>query len=49
MVLYNHIATARGSCHADNLGYRPHEVQMMMEQLWAEYVNPNPRLFDVHD
>jgi hypothetical protein len=29
--------------------YRPHEVQMMMEQLWAEYVNANPRLFDVHD
>jgi hypothetical protein len=29
--------------------YRPHEVQVMMEQLWAEYVNANPRLFDVHD
>jgi hypothetical protein len=29
--------------------YRPHEVQMVMEQLWAEYVNANPRLFDVHD
>ena len=29
--------------------YRPHEVQMMMEQLWAEYVNANPRLFEVHD
>jgi hypothetical protein len=29
--------------------YRPHEVQMMMEQLWVEYVNANPRLFDVHD
>jgi hypothetical protein len=29
--------------------YRPHEVQIMMEQLRAEYVNANPRLFDVHD
>ncbi|MGY3239976.1 hypothetical protein ACVMAJ_006866 [Bradyrhizobium sp. USDA 4448] len=29
--------------------YRPHEVQTMMEQLWAEYVNANPRLFEVHD
>jgi len=29
--------------------YRPHEVQLMMEELWAEYVNANPRLFDVHD
>ena len=29
--------------------YRPHEVQMMMEQLWAEYVDANPRLFEVHD
>ena len=27
----------------------PHEVQMMMDQLWAEYVNANPRLFEVHD
>jgi hypothetical protein len=23
--------------------YRPLEVQTMMEQLWAEYVNANPR------
>ena len=29
--------------------YRPHEVHMMMAQLWAEYVNANPRLFEVHD
>ena len=29
--------------------YRPHEVQMMMEQLCAEYVDANPRLFEVHD
>jgi hypothetical protein len=28
---------------------RPHEVQMVMEQLWAEYVDANPRLFEVHD
>jgi hypothetical protein len=29
--------------------YRPHEVQTMMEHLWAEYVDANPRLFEVHD
>jgi hypothetical protein len=29
--------------------YRPQEVQTMMEQLWAEYVDANPRLFEVHD
>jgi hypothetical protein len=29
--------------------YRPHEVQTMMEQLWEEYVDANPRLFEVHD
>ena len=29
--------------------YRLHEVQTMMEQLWAEYVEANPRLFEVHD
>ena len=29
--------------------YRPLEVQTMMEQLWVEYVNANPRLFEVHD
>jgi hypothetical protein len=29
--------------------YRPHEVQAMMELLWADYVEANPRLFDVHD
>jgi hypothetical protein len=28
--------------------YRPHEGAMM-EQLWAEYVDANPRLFEVHD
>jgi hypothetical protein len=29
--------------------YRPHEVKAMMEQLWAEYVAANPRLFEVDD
>jgi hypothetical protein len=29
--------------------YRPHEVQTMMERLWAEYVGANPRLFEVRD
>jgi hypothetical protein len=29
--------------------YRPHEVQAMMELLWAEYVDANPRLFEVYD
>jgi hypothetical protein len=29
--------------------YRALEVQTMMEQLWAEYVDANPRLFEVHD
>ena len=29
--------------------YRPHEVQAMMELLWADYVAANPRLFEVHD
>ena len=29
--------------------YRPHEVEAMMELLWVEYVNANPRLFEVHD
>ena len=29
--------------------YRPHEVQAMMEPLWADYVGANPRLFEVHD
>jgi hypothetical protein len=29
--------------------YRPFEVQTTMEQLWAEYVDANPRLFEVHD
>jgi hypothetical protein len=29
--------------------YRPLEVQTVMEQLWAEYVDANPRLFEVHD
>jgi len=25
--------------------YRPHEVEEMMEQLWAEYVEANPQEF----
>ena len=29
--------------------YRPHEMQAMMELLWAEYVDANPRLFGVYD
>jgi hypothetical protein len=29
--------------------YRLQEVQTMMEQLWAKYVEANPRLFEVHD
>jgi hypothetical protein len=29
--------------------YRPHEVKLMMELLWADYVDANPRLFEVHD
>ena len=29
--------------------YPPHEVKAMMEQLWAEYVAANPRLFEVDD
>jgi hypothetical protein len=29
--------------------YRPHEVQMVMEQSRAEYVDANPGLFEVHD
>ena len=29
--------------------YPPHEVLTMMERLWAEYVDANPRHFEVHD
>ena len=29
--------------------YPPHEVKATMEQLWAEYVAANPRLFEVDD
>jgi len=29
--------------------YRLHEVQTMMDRLWTEYVDANPRLFEVHD
>ena len=38
-----------GNILANGTDYRPHEVQTMMEQLWAEYVDANPRLFEVHD
>jgi hypothetical protein len=38
-----------GNVLTNGSDYRPHEVQAMMEQLWAEYVNANPRLFEVHD
>ena len=34
---------------ANGEGYRPGEVQAMMELLWADYVAANPRLFEVHD
>ena len=34
---------------ANGEDYRPHEVLTMMERLWAEYVDANPRLFEVHD
>jgi hypothetical protein len=29
--------------------YRPQEVTAMMELLWANYVDTNPRLFEVRD
>jgi len=29
--------------------YRPHEVEEMMEQLWAEYVEANPQEFPSAD
>ena len=38
-----------GNVLANGEDYRPHEVQAMMEQLWADYVAANPRLFEVHD
>jgi hypothetical protein len=38
-----------GSVSAIGEDYRPHEVRTMMERLWAEYVDANPRLFEVHD
>jgi hypothetical protein len=38
-----------GNVLANGDDYRPHEVEAMMERLWAEYVDANPRLFDVHD
>ena len=38
-----------GNVLMNDSNYRPHEVQAMMEQLWAEYVDANPRLFEVHD
>ena len=38
-----------GNVLANGEDYRPHEVQTMMELLWAEYVDANPRHFEVHD
>jgi hypothetical protein len=38
-----------GNVFTNGEDYRPHEVQTMMEHLWAEYVDANPRLFEVHD
>src|SRR5262249_29492203 len=29
--------------------YGPHEVRTTMIQLWADYLRPNPRLFEVFD
>ena len=29
--------------------YRPHDVKAMMELLWADYGDANPRLFELHD
>ena len=38
-----------GNVLVNGKDYRPHEVRTMMEQLRAEYVDANPRLFEVHD
>jgi hypothetical protein len=38
-----------GNVLSNGDAYRPHEVQTMMELLWADYVTANPRLFEVHD
>jgi hypothetical protein len=38
-----------GSVLPNGEDYRPHDVQKMIELLWAEYVEANPRLFEVHD
>jgi hypothetical protein len=38
-----------GSVLANGDDYWPRDVQTMMEQLWVEYVEANPRLFEVHD
>ena len=38
-----------GNVLTNGSDYRPHEVQATMEQLWAEYVDANPRLFEVHN
>ena len=45
-----------GSMNPSQLGnvlpngeYRQNQVETLMEQLWAEYVAANPRLFEVHD
>ena len=38
-----------GNVFPNGRDYQPHEVQTMMELLWAEYVDANPRLFEVHD
>ena len=38
-----------GNVLANGEDYRPQEVQTMMERLWAEYVDANPRLFELHD
>jgi hypothetical protein len=40
---------ARRQADSNGEDYRPHEVQAMMELLWADYVEANPRLFEVHD
>jgi len=55
--LAGHVEPYAGIMNPSQLGnvlsngedYRPHEVKAMMEQLWAEYVAANPRLFEVDD
>jgi hypothetical protein len=38
-----------GTIDIGQLENLPHDVKAMMELLWADYVDANPRLFEVHD